>query len=382
MGRYDDWDYPPYVSVAEKKERNAEMAAKLARKNANLKPVVITGRKIANTFWGKAWCDNVESYQDYENRLPRGRSYVRSGAVIDLQIATGKVTALVAGSARSPYKISIEIKPLANARWETLKQKCVGKIASLLALAQGKLPGEILEEFCDRETGLFPSPKEIKTDCSCPDWAELCKHLAAVLYGIGARLDEDPKLFFTLRGIDENELVGTDVVDTLTAGVASEIAPENLEHVFGMEFDSLADAVPANVPVPKTRPAAGKETRSAVEWTPERIRALRMERGLSQAEFGKLCGTTQPIISQWERGVSRVNPAFYKTLNGLVKPEKRAAHPRKEESLTEIRNRLGLSRPGLGKLLGVSAAVVGNRERGITPIPPEQMRKLERLVQK
>lgn len=380
MGRYDDWDYPPYVSVAEKKERNAEMAAKLARKNANLKPVVITGRKIADTFWGKAWCDNVESYQDYENRLPRGRSYVRSGAVIDLQVAPGKVTALVAGSASSPYRISIEIKPLAKARWETLKQKCVGKIASLLALAQGKLPLEILEEFCDRERGLFPSPKEIKTECSCPDWAGLCKHLAAVLYGIGARLDEDPKLFFTLRGIDENELVGADVVDTLTAGVASEIAPENLANVFGMEFDSLTDALPANVPASKAKPTAGKGTPPVVEWTPETIRALRAKLGLSQAAFGKLCGTSQTIVSQWERGVSRVKPAFYKTLNGLVKPEKRTAHPRREESLTEIRNRLGLSRPGLGKLLGVSAAVVGNWEREITPIPPEQKRKMEKLT--
>lgn len=377
MGRYDDWDYPPYVSVAEKKERNAEMAAKLARKNANLKPVVITGRKIADTFWGKAWCDNVESYQDYENRLPRGRSYVRSGAVIDLQITTGRITALVAGSASSPYQISIEIKPLAAARWETLKQKCVGKIASLLALAQGKLPQEILEEFCDRERGLFPSPKEIKTSCSCPDRAELCKHLAAVLYGIGARLDKEPKLFFTLRGIDENELVGTGIVDTLTAGVASEIAPENLENVFGMEFDSLADAAPAA----KTKPAAEKTARPTVKWTPEKIRALRTERGLSQAAFGELCGTSQPIVSQWERGVSRVNPAFYKKLNGLVKPEKRVAHPRREESLTEIRNRLGLSRPALGKRLGVSAAVVGNWERGITPIPPEQMRKIRKSAQ-
>jgi len=168
MSRYNNW-YPPYVSAAEKKYRNEKMATSLAKGGKQLSPVRIIGNKIAKQFWGKAWCDNVESYQDYSNRLPRGRSYVRAGAVIDLQITSGKVTALVTGSASKPYEISIDISPLAPGRWDALKKKCLGKISSLLALVQGKLPQEILSEFCNRDTGLFPSPKEIKTSCSCPD---------------------------------------------------------------------------------------------------------------------------------------------------------------------------------------------------------------------
>lgn len=237
--------YPEYVPVAERKARAAKQVEKLAKKRgAPLSPIELEGRTIAKTFWGKAWCDNVESYQDFAYRLDRGRSYVRSGAVIDLQIQRGKVSALVTGSGRSPYEISIEIAPLEKKRWEAIKKACTNKIDSLLSLAQGKLPETVLHRFCDKQEGLFPTPKEINLKCNCPDIAGLCKHLAAVLYGIGARLDQDPKLFFLLRGVKETELIGGQAIDVLTAGVETTIADGDLADVFGVEFDTEIEVKP------------------------------------------------------------------------------------------------------------------------------------------
>jgi uncharacterized Zn finger protein len=242
--------YPEYVPVAERKARAAKQAAKLAKKKGSpLKPVVLEGRKIAQTYWGKAWCDNIESYQDFAYRLERGRTYVRNGSVIDLDIQKGKITALVAGSGASPYEINIQIAPLAKARWEALKKACTNKIDSLLSLAQGKLPEEVLKRFCDKAEGLFPSPKEMKMTCDCPDIAGLCKHLAAVLYGVGARLDQEPKLFFVLRGVHESELIGGQAVDVLTAGTAAQtaIAAGDLADVFGVDFDMEVETKPEAV---------------------------------------------------------------------------------------------------------------------------------------
>ena len=167
---------------------------------------MLTVRQIAGTFWGKAWCDNLEAYSDFENRLPRGRTYVRNGSVVDLQISPGKVTALVAGS--ELYKIEIKIKPLAAvALWKSIQTECAGKIDSLIELLQGKLSSAVMQLVTRHERGLFPTPKEIDLDCSCPDWADLCKHVAASLYGVGAKLDQNPALLFLLRGVDPADLI-------------------------------------------------------------------------------------------------------------------------------------------------------------------------------
>ena len=255
--------YPEYVPVAERKARAAKQVEKLSKKRgAPLKPIKLEGRTIAKTFWGKAWCDNIESYQDFSYRLDRGRSYVRNGSVIDLDIQKGQIVALVAGSGSSPYEIHIEIAPLEKKRWNELKKACTNKIDSLLSLAQGKLPETVLHRFCAPKEGIFPTPKEIKLKCNCPDIAGLCKHLAAVLYGVGARLDQDPKLFFLLRGVKEAELIGGQAIDVLTEGVETAIAAGDLADVFGVEFDTEAEAKPK--PVQKVKKAKGAAVKDKV----------------------------------------------------------------------------------------------------------------------
>jgi len=205
MSRYGG--YAPYVSVAERREKAKKKIEKLRKKNPNISPVIITGTKLATTWWGNSWNKNLESYSDYSNRIERGRSYVRNCAVLDLKITPGCIEALVQGSETKPYKVSVSIKPMIKSVWEDITKECSGKIDSLQELVEGKFPKALSEFFTVKGKGLFPAPKEINLDCSCPDYANMCKHVAAVLYGVGARLDENPALFFKLRNVDVEELI-------------------------------------------------------------------------------------------------------------------------------------------------------------------------------
>jgi len=199
--------YAPYVSVAEKKAKAKRALEKLKKSGKDLDPIMIEGTKIAKTWWGIAWNKNLESYADYENRIGRGRSYVRNGSVLDLKISSGKIIALVDGSGRNPYTIDIGIDELSKDKWESIIATCSRQIESISDLALGKFPKELESAFTEKGHGLFPIPKEIHFNCSCPDWASMCKHIAAALYGIGARLDDDPLLFFKMRGIDAPSLI-------------------------------------------------------------------------------------------------------------------------------------------------------------------------------
>ena len=201
--------FAPYVSKA-RKMRRAEKAraALLKKKGVTIDPIVVNGREIARTWWGKAWNHNLERYADYDNRLPRGRSYVRNGSVLDLQIAVNKISALVSGSRPKPYEISIAIKPLDKKVKHALMEKSRTSLDSMQSLLSGEFPAELKESFIEKGTGLFPLPREIKFSCSCPDWASMCKHVAATLYGTAVRLDEKPELFFILRGIKMDDFVG------------------------------------------------------------------------------------------------------------------------------------------------------------------------------
>ncbi len=240
--------YPPYVSVAEKRSKAEKKLKSLKKKMPGLNPVVIEGRTLATTWWGKSWNKNLERYADFSNRIGRGRSYVRHRAVLDLQIKSGTVTALVLGSARKPYKIEINIKPVKPAKWAVLRRDCQGQLKSLQDLLAGKFTKGLSEIFFSEESGLFPVPDDISFDCSCPDWADMCKHVAASLYGIGARFDEDPQLFFKLRGVKIEDLITQAVIDKSRNLLRKSkkrsgkiIENADLGAVFGIEMETEPD---------------------------------------------------------------------------------------------------------------------------------------------
>jgi len=207
------WEYPRYVSVGEKRAKAARKLKQLRKKNPAIQPVILEGRAIARTWWGKSWNLNLEGYADYSNRIGRGRSYVRHGAVLDLQVSAGQVESLVQGTRAKPYSVVIKIKRIKKNIWQNMKTACAGKLDSLPELLAGKFPQALGKIFTAAGHGLFPSPKEIEFDCSCPDWAHMCKHVAATLYGIGARLDNDPNLFFKLRKVKIDDLIQEAVKD-------------------------------------------------------------------------------------------------------------------------------------------------------------------------
>lgn len=240
---YGSWK--PYVSVATRRAQAEKAVAKAKKGGQNMAPVVIDGTTIARTFWGKAWCDNLEAYSDFANRLPRGRTYVRNGSVIDLQIEPGKVKARVMGSRL--YQVEIDIAAVSRAHWKSLAKECTGSIASLVELLQGKLSKAVMQRICQPKAGLFPAPKDIEFDCSCPDWATMCKHVAAVLYGVGARLDGQPELLFALRQVDAGDLVAqaaAQPVATKQAQPHGKVLDDALlVDVFGIEMAAAAPPV-------------------------------------------------------------------------------------------------------------------------------------------
>ena len=234
------YEFRPYVPVAQRQRQAQQELKKLKKKGQTVAPVTIEGRTIAKSFWGKSWCDNLERYSDYESRLPRGRTYVRNGSVVDLQIAKGEIVAFVAGS--ELYKIKIGIAPVKSSRWKSICRDCAGSIDSLVELLQGRLAKGVMDRVCREGDGLFPSPDEIELSCSCPDWADMCKHVAAALYGVGARLDQKPQLLFVLRGVDESDLFagsGEDISLSKAPSAANVLDDSDVAALFGLE---MADA--------------------------------------------------------------------------------------------------------------------------------------------
>jgi len=262
--------WAPYVPVAARRRKAEREMKKLRKKGAVLSPVKIEGRQIARTFWGKAWCDNLESYRDYENRLPRGRTYVRNGSVVDLQIAPHEITAIVSGS--KLYKVKVSIGEVAQAHWKTLCADCSGRIDSLVELLQGKFSKGVMERLCRQDTGLFPRPSEIQFTCSCSDFASMCKHIAAVLYGVGARLDERPELLFLLRAVDETELLsdlGSALPDTRTKrDTAQTLVGDDLAALFGLDMEESKAPTPSHSADVASAGPRKKTRKSVVENLP------------------------------------------------------------------------------------------------------------------
>jgi uncharacterized Zn finger protein len=338
--RYNDYGgWPAYVPVAQRRANAKREVAKLRKSGKDIQPIEIEGRTIVRSFWGKGWCTHLESFGDYSNRLPRGRSYARNGSVCHLGISKGKVEAIVYGS--ELYRVSVEIVPLKKAKWTKLKQRCTGKIGSLIELLQGKLSEEIMGTVTDRDDGLFPKPGEIKYSCNCPDWADMCKHIAAVMYGIGARLDKQPELLFLLRGVDHEELISTDAAAEAIAGTGSRrsrrrtIAGKDLENVFGVELDdaevAAISAAPARRPRKKRETSATKavpkprvKKTTPFKPTARKIANLRKRLGMSKAAFGREVGVSAATITNWEKAKDQIRPQA-KGLAGLTRLYNQAA---------------------------------------------------------
>ena len=340
------WFYKPYVPVAQRRANGQKQLVKMKKDGRTIEPLgeLSHRTRIATSFWGRAWCDHLEALGDYENRLPRGRTYVRNGSVLHLSIEPGKITALVQGS--ELYEQTILIEPLAEAKWERIKKRCQGGIGSLIELLQGKLSDEIMTVVTDPADGLFPTSEEIKLDCSCPDWASLCKHVAAILYGVGAKLDQEPELLFKLRGVDHRELIDEGTVTTAIEGTSRStrrriLDPSSIGDVFGIELDA-GPVVPrrqANAAAKKSamkngksvkeKEAGKKSAKSVSVRSPEKVsrktgehpakkrpqassrarfvatgdsvRQLRETLKLSQADFAEWVGVSTQSVCNWEK---------------------------------------------------------------------------------
>ena len=264
------WGWRPYVPVARRRATAAKQMDRLRKKGADIQPVLIEGRTIARTFWGASWCKHLEQFSDFENRLPRGRTYVRNGSVCHLAIERGRVVAKVCGS--ELYDVELTISALSGERWRALRERCAGRVGSLLELLAGRLSDQVMAVVTDPQSGLFPRVGEMRLSCSCPDWATMCKHVAAVLYGVGARLDHRPELLFTLRGVDQAELVGSAEARTVIGKARKStrtLAESSLGDVFGIEL-AATPAVPA---VPMRKPGRDKAVAKAAKKTVTRAKA-------------------------------------------------------------------------------------------------------------
>lgn len=260
------YGFAPYVSVAQRRAKAAREMDKLAKSGRTITPVVIEGRAIARTFWAKSWCEHLESFSDFSNRLERGRTYVRNGSVVHLDIGPGVVKAKVSGS--SIYDVKIEIAPLKAQTWEKIRGDCRGKIGSIVELLQGKLAGGVMQIVTDRKSGLFPLPADIKMHCSCPDYATMCKHVAAVMYGIGARLDSEPELLFKLRQVDHLQLIEHVDMSGLGVGESSEasIDDADLAEIFGVELElgEVPEAAASKAKAGKSKRGSATKAKSVV----------------------------------------------------------------------------------------------------------------------
>ena len=374
----------PYVPVAVRRARALREMNRLRKKGKDVRPVEIEGRTIARSVWGKRWCSHLESYSDYANRLPRGRAYVRNGSVCHLEVHPGRIEAIVVGS--ELYRVSVRIKTLKAAVWRSIKTRCSGQIGSVLELLQGKLSREVMSIVTDRERGLFPKPREIDFSCTCPDWAAMCKHVAAVLYGVGSRLDQHPESLFLLRDADAEELIAAEIA--LPGGAAGDdtLADDALAGIFGIDIDTDASASPprktpararkgarrgaasskrGRAPVRKTEGASASEasaegrarkaspsaarararapaaaprkrdtprsagtSSSRIRPTGKWVARLRRRNGLSVADFANRIGVSAVTVYRWEAEPGRLNLQA-RSLSALTRLHRRSAKPKK-----------------------------------------------------
>ena len=332
MARYDYGGWAPYIPVAQRQRQAKQKVAALNKKGHNCQPIAIEGRAIAKSFWGKAWCDNLESYSDFANRLPRGRTYMRNGSVIDLRVETGKVKALVSGS--DVYSVEIGVQPLAATRWGAIIKECAGKIDSLIELLQGRLSKAVMETVTRHGEGLFPLPRQISLRCSCPDGASMCKHVAAVLYGVGARLDNEPELLFRLRHVDPQEL--TRQIGSMPAiapsGAQGALDGSDLSALFGIDLDD-ASAVSTTQPAPAVAPSR-KRSRELIAAAPlPSTMSAKTSKAAAQRGARSKTITAGELIA---RGVARHMIQNWIAIGVLLRTEQRGVYGTTAQTETRI----------------------------------------------
>lgn len=311
---YHQW--APYVPVAKRRANAAREMKKLSKSGMKIEPVEVQGRNIARTFWGEAWCAQLEKFSDYANRLPRGRTYVRNGSVYHLAISSGNVEAIVSGS--ELYRVNINITSLPEKKWNKVRQQCAGQIGSMLELLQGRLSDKVMAIVTDQNQGLFPKPSEISLACDCPDWAGMCKHIAAVLYGIGARLDHQPELLFLLRNVDHEELISTELDIQAAAsgsGRRRRLSGADLGDVFGLDMEQPVAPVRRNSATSK-KPARNKS--KAFTPSATAVTRLRKKLRMNTSQFAGLVGVSPATVTRWENNSGKLN-LQQRTLDALTR---------------------------------------------------------------
>jgi uncharacterized Zn finger protein len=385
MTMRNDYRYPKYVSVAEKRDRAEKKLRQLRRKNPDLAPVILQGSKLAASWWGKAWNDNLEGYADYSNRIGRGRSYLRQGAVLDLKIEPGAVTALVQGSVSTPYTVKIAIDPMKQGVWQAIVDQCRGAVDSLETLLDGSLPRNMEASLTRRGQGIFPSPGEIRFRCSCPDRASLCKHVAAALYGVGARLDADPSLLFVLRNIAMKDLVssvvGTEARALLekadTRKSARIIRDADLSSAFGIDIEDSplpgrigpgkpgrrrppGSPAPAGVPEPGPGIPPAKSSGTAPPEPPARIGGALLKKPGRPANpvSGNGAAPRRPLPGE----KASAGPTPYETVVGIIRRRRV-----KGIGFQELKERTGLEDTLLRNIIqrARQRKEITNQERGL-----------------
>jgi len=304
--------YPRYVPVAERRAKAKRAMAKLQKKGSNIQPVEIEGRTITKTFWGKSWCKHLENFSDYSNRLPRGRSYVRNGSVCHLDIKEAVVNAIVSGS--SLYNIKVNIALLPKNKWKTIQKKSAGEIGSMLELLQGKISANVMSTVTNDTEGLFPLPKEIKLHCDCSDSAYMCKHIAAVLYGVGAKLDQSPELLFMLRGVNYEDLISKEITiptektsNRRVKGDLTDIFNIDLENKPGTKKRKPKKATTSTPKKPQKTSATVTKNGTQKSITAASIKRLKKKLGLNNAQFAKILKVSPPTIKNWEKQTEKLN---------------------------------------------------------------------------
>ncbi len=365
------YGWRPYVSVAKRRANARKEMDKLRKKGMTVRPVEIEGRKITRTFWGTAWCDHLEQFSDYANRLPRGKTYVRNGSVCHLEIDKGEVKAIVSGS--ELYNIKVAIKPLAKADWKRIQKDCAGQIGSLLELLQGKLSDGIMAVVTHAKTGLFPQPKDIRLNCDCPDWAGMCKHLAAVLYGVGALLDQEPDLLFKLRGVNHEDLVSDSVDVVPQASGKRRRLDVDLGDVFGVDMELGAEegepalapngstgkrgARKAKAKSPQTVAAtakAPKKARVKAKSAPTKVTAAKAK--LPTSTQAKSKSAAAKNVTTKSAAAKNVNTAAAGKTKAATK--KKAAFSPTSAGVKRLRKRLDMNKSQFAQLIGVSPSTI------------------------